>query len=131
MKASKPEECNLLFQKALQEKDIEAMLALYEPNANFILDSGESVTGLDEIRKVLTPFLGVENFKFNYIKGFPDSENTMAILRGSWVATAKDDNGNPIEMSGNDVEIVRRQADGSWRFAIDHPTGANAVANNQ
>jgi uncharacterized protein (TIGR02246 family) len=130
MKATKPEECNLLFQKAIQEKDIEAMVASYEPNATFILDSGETVTGLDEIRKVLTPFLNVENFKFTYLKAFPDSKNEIAILRGKWVATAKDDNGNSIEMSGNDVEVVRLQADGSWKFVIDHPTGANVVENN-
>jgi ketosteroid isomerase-like protein len=26
-------------------------------------------------------------------------------------------------MSGRSVEVVRRQADGSWRFAIDFPFG--------
>jgi ketosteroid isomerase-like protein len=106
------------------------MVAFYEPNATFILDSGESVTGLEDIRKVLTPFLNVENFKFTYLKAFPDSENKIAILRGRWIATATDDNGNSIEISGNDVEVVRLQADGSWMFVIDHPTGANAVENN-
>ena len=27
-------------------------------------------------------------------------------------------------MCGNSIEILRRQSDGSWRFVIDHPLGA-------
>ena len=35
-----------------------------------------------------------------------------------------DENGNTVEMEGNGVEIVRRQADGTWKFIIDNPWGS-------
>ena len=52
-------------------------------------------------------------------------------MRGSWVATAKDENNNDVEISGQDVEVVRKQEDGTWKFIIDHPTAANAVERNR
>ncbi|MEN4761613.1 SgcJ/EcaC family oxidoreductase [Chryseobacterium sp. C39-AII1] len=131
MKALKPEDCDLLMEKAIQTKDMDAMLALYEEDATFILDSGEQVNGLEEIKKALTPFLDVTNFKFTYLASFPDSQNKIAILRGSWIATAKDENNNDVEISGHDVEVVRKQEDGTWKFIIDHPTAANAVESNR
>lgn len=131
MKTIRPEDCDLCMEKAIQEKNIEAMLALYEPDATFILDSGESAVGLDEIRKALIPFLNVDNFKFTYLKAFPDADNKIAILRGHWVGTMKDENGATLEISGNDIEVVRLQDDGTWKFIIDHPTGADAVTSNR
>jgi hypothetical protein len=40
MPARKPEECDLLLIEAVQRGDLEAAVALYEPNASYVLDSG-------------------------------------------------------------------------------------------
>jgi len=33
------------------------------------------------------------------------------------------EDGKPQEVAGQSVEVVRRQADGGWLFAIDEPFG--------
>ena len=42
MPAHKPEECDLLIEQALKNKDLDAAVALYEPNASLVLDSVRS-----------------------------------------------------------------------------------------
>jgi ketosteroid isomerase-like protein len=31
------------------------------------------------------------------------------------------EDGNPVELAMRSSEVVRRQADGSWRYVIDNP----------
>ena len=60
MPARKPEECDTLLVEAINRGDLEAALALYEPNASFVQDSGEVVTGLGAIREVMQSFLALK-----------------------------------------------------------------------
>ena len=36
-----------------------------------------------------------------------------------------DADGNPVDLRGSTAEVVRRQPDGTWKYAIDHPFGGN------
>lgn len=126
MPAHKPEECDLLISDAIKAKDMEAVLALYEPNAAFVLASGEVVTGQAAIRKAIQPFMELEQFDFTTdIKAFLNADQDIAMLRGTWTATAKGPDGKLIKLAGKNVEVVRRQPDGTWRFMIDNPQGAD------
>ena len=78
MPARNPVEIDTLFVNALNAGDLDALIALYEPQAAQL-----SLTGPD---------------------------------------------GKPATMSGKSVEVVRRQPDGRWLFAIDFPFGADAAA---
>jgi ketosteroid isomerase-like protein len=44
----------------------------------------------------------------------------IAMLYNDFRATVTGPDG-PVEITGRAIEIVRRQADGSWRFVIDDP----------
>ena len=129
MAALKPEDCDLLIFEAIKNKDLEAAVALYEPNASFVLDSGEVVTGLAAIRETLRGFMELENAQFTTeLKAFINTEESLALVRGTWSAIAKGPNGQPVLITGNNAEVVRLQPDGTWRFVIDHPgVGMNDV----
>ena len=45
----------------------------------------------------------------------------LAVLYNEWSLTANGPDGKPIAMSGKAMEIVRRQPDGTWLFAVDDP----------
>jgi ketosteroid isomerase-like protein len=126
MTARRPEECDLLIFEAIKNKNLEAAVALYEPNATFVLDSGEAVTGHAAIRETLKGWMDLEDPQFTTeLKAYLNAEENLAMLRGSWSAIAKGPDGKPIKISGKNVEVVRRQPDGTWRFVIDHPRGAD------
>jgi len=126
MPAYTPEECDILIAQAVRAKDLEAAVALYEPNAVFVLGTGESVTGHVAIREALIPFMSLETFDFTTeTKAFLNAEQDIALVRGTWAATAKGPDGQLVEMAGKNLEVVRRQADGTWLYMIDHPQGAD------
>jgi ketosteroid isomerase-like protein len=53
-----------------------------------------------------------------------NADGDLALTGGRWKMTGTDPDGNPVTLSGNSCEVVRRQADRAWRFAIDNPWGA-------
>ena len=124
MPAHKPEECDLLLIEAMNKGDLNAMVALYEPNASFVrFDSGQVVTGRAAIREA---FQNVLALKLKYtveVKAVPSADGNLALTSTKFSATGKDTNGQAITMSGTTVEVVRRQPDGTWLFAIDNPRG--------
>ena len=50
MTADRPEQIIELFATALNSRDVDAAIALYEPDATFAPRPGEEVKGLQEIR---------------------------------------------------------------------------------
>jgi ketosteroid isomerase-like protein len=48
-----------------------------------------------------------------------------AVLSGQWKLTGRGPDGTAMEMTGRSVEVLRRQADGTWLFVLDHPFGAD------
>jgi hypothetical protein len=55
-----PEDWPRLFERHLNASDLEAVVALYEPNVSFVPGSGPTVVGHDGIRHMLAGFIGVK-----------------------------------------------------------------------
>jgi uncharacterized protein (TIGR02246 family) len=125
MPARKPEDCDLLLVEALGKGDLEAALALYEPNASFVMDSGQVVTGLTAIREVMQGFLALKPKFTMEVKAVESGDGSTALLRGKWNLSGTGPDGKPMTLSGNSTEVVRRQPDGAWKFIIDNPRGAD------
>jgi len=125
MPARKPEECDLLVIEALNRGDLEAALAFYEPNATFVQDSGQVVTGRAAIREVMQGYLALKPQFTVEVKAVQSGDGNLALLRGKWSGTGTGPDGKPITMAGNNAEVVRRQPDGTWLFVIDIPGGTD------
>lgn len=119
MAASTPEQVNEQLIEALTRGDIHAAIDLYEPGASFV-NAGEVVTGTASIRKILETFASVKP-RFT-VEAKPTVQSGDIALTGNrWRLAGTDTEGKPVEMSGSSFEVVRRGADGNWRFAIDNP----------
>jgi ketosteroid isomerase-like protein len=49
------------------------------------------------------------------------SGEDLAMVYNDWHMSAKRPDGEAVEASGKAIEVVRRQADGTWRFILDDP----------
>ena len=126
MPAHKPEECDILIEKALKSRDLDAAVALYEPNATLVIGPGEVASGKAAIREALKGFLAFDEVHFTReITAIQSGDGNLAMLRGAWSATSTGPDGKPVTVTGNNVEVVRRQSDGTWLFVIDNPRGAD------
>ena len=107
------------FEKGFNAGDLEALVALYEPAALLNLEAGPA-KGLDAIREAYKFFLGTQPKIRVKTLAVCDTGDGLALLHGKWemIGTGPD---GPIQMEGKNCEVIRRQADGSWRFVIDNP----------
>ena len=120
-----PVEAHVRFQQAFNAGDLDGLMALYEPDAVMMPQPGaEPVKGTRAIRSALEGFLalkGTLELKTVHVIQHGD----LALLRSAWRVTGTGPDGEPVEMSHRSAEVVHRQADGSWRYIIDHPFGAD------
>ncbi|MFD9898760.1 YybH family protein [Mesorhizobium sp. NPDC059025] len=116
-KVYQPAEMNGAFAAARNAGDLDELLSLYEDDAQLLVDaSGASLTG-----KVA---IAMELQKLIELPGMMASNNTfcvehgdLALLRADFTLT---DGKGFVIYSGFTAEIIRKQADGSWRYMIDH-----------
>ena len=124
MAVMRPEEMNTAFADAVSSGEVERVLALYEPGALLAPRPGERASGLEEIRAALDELLA--------LGGTMTSRNVwcmqvgeLALLQGEWHLNGTAPDESPVELSSRTAEVVRRQADGSWLYVIDHAFGAD------
>lgn len=121
MPARRPEDLDTLIGQAINAGDIQAALALYEPNASFVAEPGKVVTGTEAIREVLTGFIAMKPTITIDVKAVESGD--LALLYGTWSMSATGPDGNAIKESGQSREVARRQPNGDWLFVIDDPNG--------
>ena len=49
----------------------------------------------------------------------------LALVIGDWSFTGTGPNGESVKLEAKNADVLRRQADGSWRFVIDNPWGTD------
>ena len=123
MPARRPEECDTLLCEALNRGDLEGAVALYEADAAFVQEPGKVVRGHAAVRGAMQGFLAIKP-KFTISVNAVENGD-IAMLRSKWSVSGTGPDGKPVAMSGNGSEVVRRQADGTWKFIIDNPAGAD------
>lgn len=120
-----PEATIARFAELLAQRDLEGMLALYEPDATFAPQPGETVTGHDEIRAALEPFLAVQPEMEGSIEKVLEAGDT-ALVANRWRLTGTAPDGTSVEMAATSADVLRRRTDGSWGIVIDDPWGLSS-----
>jgi uncharacterized protein (TIGR02246 family) len=101
--------------------NLDAVVGLYERDASLVQRDGSVATGQEAIRGVLGRLVAMRPAMRLHVIRVVRSGGDVAVLYNDWTMSAKTADGSPIEAAGKALEIVRRQADGTWRFVIDDP----------
>ena len=125
MTATTPEATIERFSQLLAAGDLESMVALYEPDATFAPQPGESVSGRAAIRAALDGFLAVKPRMTGQIEKVLRAGDT-ALVANRWSLSGTAPDGQPVSMGGTSADVLRRRPDGSWGIVIDDPWGAAA-----
>ena len=117
MRTDRPEEASKFLAACLSNNDVDGLRDLYEPEAVFADDEG-TATGWVEIRAAHQRFLDA-----GLVLALNDSvvfqADDIALVHWAWTVTAPDG----ATVDGASAEVLRRQADGSWKFIIDNSDG--------
>jgi uncharacterized protein (TIGR02246 family) len=111
------------FAELLADGDLEGMLELYEPDAAFAPQPGETVTGREQIRSALEGFLAVKPRMDGTIEKVLEAGDT-ALVTNRWRLAGTAPDGTPVRMAATSADVLRRRSDGSWGIVIDDPWGA-------
>ena len=128
MPAHRPEECDLLLFDIIETGDLDAAVDLYEPDATFVIGPGQVVTGHAAIREVLRGMMALNaTGKLEAVTRVESADGSIAFTRARGSSTRVGSDGNPVTTQFHSIEVVRKQADGTWRIMIDDPSAAGLV----
>ena len=100
----------------------ELLLSLYEPGAAFASRPGSLARGLGDICEALDGFIALNGKLDLEVKRVLEVSN-LALVVGEWSFAGTGPDGEPVKLAAENADVLRRQADGSWRFVIDNPWG--------
>jgi ketosteroid isomerase-like protein len=118
--AGQPEQVIEEFVKFFNARDLDGLLAnLYESDAALVPEPGTGmVSGQAAIREVLQGFLAM-NATMKVVSGTAYTNGDIGLTHAHW----RLDVPGSDAMEGTTAEVVRRQSDGTWKYAIDNPWG--------
>jgi ketosteroid isomerase-like protein len=104
--------------------NFDLLMALYEPKAAFATQPGRLAPGLGGIRDALGGFVAL-NGKLDLEVSRVLEVDDLALVVGEWSFVGTGPQGEPVKLAAKNADVLRRQADGSWRFVIDNPWGTD------
>lgn len=122
MSRETPEKVLQAIADGINRGNLDALMTLYEPEAAFASEPGSLVPGHSGIRESLAGFISMKgrlDLKVTRVLQASD----LALVVGVWSFDGTGSDGGPVKLSGHNADVLRRQADGGWRFVIDNPWG--------
>ncbi|MER5738643.1 MULTISPECIES: DUF4440 domain-containing protein [unclassified Streptomyces] len=120
--ATRPEDVPAVFAARFNSGDPAALAGLYEEGAVLAAGpDGDPLAG---------PALHAANARLQAL-GVPIAvrprrvyaTGDLALLLVDWLIEGTGPDGRPVRVGGTATDVVRRGADGRWRYAVDNPFG--------
>lgn len=119
-----PEEVLNSVVEGINTGDLDSLMTLYEANACFVSQPGQLAKSPESIRESLRSFIDLKGkliLKVNRVIQTSD----LALVTTEWSFSGSGHDGNPVNMTAKSADVLRQQADGTWRFVIDNPWGTD------
>jgi uncharacterized protein (TIGR02246 family) len=103
---------------AFNSGDIEALMALYMPDAIYMAEPGRQVSGKEAIRATYQEFVSLKvpiTLEMLDIAVVDD----IAQTRGRWTMRGTSADGQSVDLGGTTADVLKRQPDGTWLLMID------------
>jgi uncharacterized protein (TIGR02246 family) len=124
MSTATPEQVLETIVTGINSGDLDGLLPLYERDAAFVPEPGTLAHGAPGVSEALTGFISM-NGKLDLEVTRVLEVDDLALVTGVWSFNGTGPDGEPVRLAARNADVLRRQADGTWRFVIDNPWGTD------
>ena len=110
------------FAELLAAGDARKALALYEPDAAFVVEPGTIVNGHEAIGPSLEGFAAMRPTLTSDIEQVVYAGG-LALVTNRWTLDGTTADGQPVHLAGRSSDVLRQTSSGEWKIAIDDPWG--------
>jgi uncharacterized protein (TIGR02246 family) len=115
-----PEALMRSFTDRVHARDLDGLVALYEPAAVFEPQPGVLVEGREAIRQALAELLALRPTMVAETVQVLQADD-VALVINEWTMTGTAPDGSEVRQGGRSADVVRRQPDGGWLVLVDKP----------
>lgn len=112
--------------RGINAGDLNSAVAAYAADAILVAQPGVIARGTSQIREALAGFIAMKAQLRSEAHQVIENQD-VALYIGRWSLDGTDPSGQPIKMSGESTDVLRRQSDGRWLVAVDNPWGAQIL----
>lgn len=123
IRPTNPDSVHALFEAFVNEGDLDNVAGLYEAEAALIDRDGKVLAGAAAIREYLRGLLSI-NPSISIRRRSTIDAGDIAVLISEWQLAGTAPDGSPIEDGGRTYDVIRRQADGTWKVVVENPWSA-------
>lgn len=106
------------WQDRFNAGDLDALVDLYTSDVTYVDPEGKQMVGKSKVRENLAGIIGL---KPHIILGERKHllYRDVALTTNHWKLTIPNADGTNQELTGGGIEVLKKQADGGWRYIID------------
>lgn len=119
---TKPEDFMPSLVERFNSGSIIAQMELYEPEAVFVMNDGQVITDRVALTGRLETDLKLGIPLVASVRHIFVAEDIAQIVV-DWSIDGTGQDGNSVQLAGSACDIIRRGADGFWRYIIDNNQG--------
>jgi ketosteroid isomerase-like protein len=110
--------------RGINSGDLESLMPLYESGAAFATEPGRLAHGAPGVGEALTGFISMDGELDLEVTRVLEVDD-LALVVGVWSFNGTGPDGEAVRLAARNADVLRRQADGTWRFVIDNPWGTD------
>jgi uncharacterized protein (TIGR02246 family) len=117
----KAQDVHKTLAEAYNTGDMNTVLGMYDVSGIFVGDTGEPLSGNEQFQAAVKGILAIKGkMEINTVYCFETGD--VAVGRSEW--SIRD--GSETKVAAKGIELLKKQADGTWKVLIDHAFGAEA-----
>jgi uncharacterized protein (TIGR02246 family) len=119
-----PEEVLSSVIEGINTGNLDALMTLYEADACFATQPGQLAKSPESVRQSLRNFIDLKGKLDLKVKRVLQASD-LALVTTEWSFSGTGPDNNPVNIASKSADVLRKQADGTWRFVIDNPWGTD------
>ena len=113
------EDAHATLAAAYNTGDLATVMSMYDLSGIIVPEPEKPVEGKEKFVEAIKAILSIKG-KMEIKTVYCMQTGNIAVGRSEWNIT----DGNEVKVSAKGIEVMKQQADGTWKIVIDHAFGA-------